>query len=131
MKQIHLLALLVLVLCGCRPSSSPQNQRVASAENQEVVAAQFSPDGRRILTTSKDRKLRIWDARRGVLVSSTDGTQTWDVSKDKPMPSRYEEGTLDNMPIVGGDNFKVLQNQIDALEKRVRELETKGAKQSK
>jgi hypothetical protein len=30
------------------------------------------------------------------------------------------------MPVVGPDNFQRLQDQVDALEKRVRELEKKG-----
>src|SRR5262245_61398360 len=101
MKRIYLLALLVVVLSGCRrnPPSSAQAQRVA--------VAQFSPDGKRIVTTSKDGTTRIWDARTGQALSSTNGMVVWDLSKGQPVPTRYEAGTPDNMPIVGGDNFKV------------------------
>jgi WD40 repeat protein len=111
MKRIYLLVLLALVFCGCRrnPASVTKNQRIA--------AVQFNPDGRRILTTSTDGKVRIWDARTGQALSTE--------------LSRYQSGTPDNMPIVGGDNFKVLQDQIDALEKRVRELETKASPSSR
>ena len=69
--------------------------------------------------------MRIWDARTGQALSSTNGMVVWDLAKGQPVSPRYEPGTPDNMPIVGGDNFKVLQDQIDGLEKRVRELETK------
>jgi WD40 repeat protein len=92
-----------------------------------VAVAQFSPDGKRIVTTSKDGGVRIWDARTGQALSSTNGMVVWDLPKGQPVPPRYEAGTPDNMPIVGVDNFKVLQDQIDGLEKRVRELETKLA----
>jgi WD40 repeat protein len=77
-----------------------------------VLAAAFSPDGGRIVTTAADGSVRIWDMQTGRALSTE--------------PPRYHSGTPDNMPVVGGDNFKVLQDQIDALEKRVRELETKA-----
>jgi len=69
--------------------------------------------------------MRIWDARTGQALTSTNGMVVWDLSKGQPVLPRYEASTPDNMPIVGGDSFKVLQDQIDALEKRVRELERK------
>ena len=83
------------------------------------------PGGDRIVTWSFGGTARIWDARTGQALSSSNGLMVWDLSKGKPVPPRYEAGTPDNMPIVGVDNFKVLQDQIDGLEKRVRELETK------
>jgi len=126
MKRIYLLVLLALVFCGCRrnPASvavvqfNPDGRRIVETSSDgHVRAAQFSPDGQRILTTSTDGKVRIWDTRTGQALSTE--------------PSRYQSGTPDNMPIVGGDNFKVLQEQIDALEKRVRELETKASQSSR
>jgi len=36
---------------------------------------------------------------------------------------RYDRNRIDNTPVVGPDNFKILQNQIDALEQRTQQLE--------
>jgi WD40 repeat protein len=97
---------------------SPDGRRTVQTSSDGLVrAAQFSPDGHRILTTSTDGKVRIWDVRTGQALSTE--------------LSRYQSGTPDNMPIVGGDNFKVLQDQIDALEKRIRDLETKASPSSR
>jgi hypothetical protein len=90
-----------------------------------VTTAQFSPDGKRIIAASKDGTARIWDAQTGKPL--TNGTiQVWHYPASNQSTPRYRGGTPDNMPIVGGDNFKVLQDQIDALEKRVKQLETKA-----
>jgi WD40 repeat protein len=74
-----------------------------------VQAAQFSPDGKVIVTTTPDGKTRVWD-----------------VAQNPPLPERYDGRTVDNMPVMGSDNFKILQDQIDALRKRVEELEKKA-----
>jgi WD40 repeat protein len=112
MKWIYLFVVLVVIFSGC------DRNPASSAQSQSVTAAQFSPDGKRIVTTSRDGTTRIWDVRSGEALSSTNRILI------RPVPPRYEE-TPDNTAIVGVDNFKVLQDQIDVLEKRVRELETK------
>jgi WD40 repeat protein len=132
MKRMYLLVLPALLVCSCKknPAFVTQNQRLAvvqftpdprripqSSTDGQVRIAQFSPDGKRIVTRSTDGNVRIWDVRTGQALSTE--------------PPRYQSGTPDNMPIVGGDNFKVLQDQIDALEKRVRELETKASPTSR
>jgi len=33
--------------------------------NGDVVSAQFSPDGKRIVTASKDKTARVWNAQSG------------------------------------------------------------------
>jgi len=38
-------------------------------------------------------------------------------------PPRYDPKRIDNMPVVGPDNFQILQDQIDALERRIERLE--------
>ena len=93
-----------------------------------MKSAQFSPDGKRILVTSQDGKVRIWDVQTGqTLTPGTNGTiQVWDVASGKPLLPHYHADTPDKMPMIGTDNFKVLQDQIDALEKRVQELEKKA-----
>ncbi len=106
--------------------TSPPTTQPPAAEKQ-VKAAVFAPDGKRIIVTSNDGKVRIWDARTGqALPTGTNGTiQIWDLASGKPVSPRYSPDAPDKMPMVGTDNFKVLQDQIDALEKRVRELEKK------
>ena len=36
----------------------------------EVKAASFSPDGKKIVTASRDNTSKIWDAATGVLLAS-------------------------------------------------------------
>jgi hypothetical protein len=91
-----------------------------------VSITEFSPDGKRVLVTSNDAVARIWDAQSGKALpaSVTNGNvQVWDSTTGQRVPPRYQSGTPDGMPIIGGDNFKVLQDQIDALEKRIQALE--------
>src|SRR5216117_2744683 len=84
-----------------------------------VSAASFSPDGQRIVTASRDRTARVWDAQSGKLVGeplhhegevmaasfSSDGqrvvtasydntAQVWDAQSGKPVgePLHHEDG---------------------------------------
>jgi WD40 repeat protein len=70
------------------------------------------------VTSSSDGSLRVWDARSGQLLSTISGT-------NPAAPRRYQKDNPDNMPTVGPDNFQILQDQIDALQKRVETLERK------
>ncbi len=133
MKTLMPLLTVALVLCvwsrdrvAVRGQTSPSTTQSPATEKQ-VGVAEFMPDGKRIIVTSNDGKVRIWDARTGqALSTATNGTiQVWDLAKGEPMLPRYKPDTTDRMPMLGTDNFKVLQDQIDALEKRVRELEKK------
>ena len=80
------------------------------------------------MVTSKDGTVRLWDAQTGQSLPLTNsGTmQVWDISRGHPVPPRYEPDRPDNMPILGPDNFQRSQDQIDALEKRVQQLEKKA-----
>jgi WD40 repeat protein len=95
-----------------------------------VWTAQFTPDGRQIAVQSKDGTTRIWDGLTGQALPLANGAavQVWDATTGQSVPPRYEPNNPDNMPMVGPDNFQRLQDQIDALEKRVRELEEKAKK---
>ena len=133
MKQMNLSVALLLVACGCGQNRAPVGEQtieagVAMPPEKPLSMAQFTPDGKRVLVTSNDGTVRIWDAQSGLVLPSsvTNGSvQVWDASNGQPVPPRYQAGTPDNMPVLGGDNFKVLQDQIDALEKRVQALEKK------
>jgi len=136
MKALSLLLSLALVAVGCSKKLSSLPEQAASAvsqlanpshsqSGQAIVTAQFSPDGKRIVVASKDGTARIWDAKTGQPLPLTNGAtmQVWDLTTGRPVPSRYQPDTPDNMPVLGPDNFQRLQDQIDALEKRIQELE--------
>ncbi len=132
MKRIYLPLVLLLVACGCgRDGASIGGQKIAAglapSLNPKIAVAQFTPDGKRVVVTSKDGTAQIWDAQTGKpLPQVTNGAvQVWDLSNGQPALPRYDGGTPDHMPVLGGDNFKVLQDQIDGLEKRVQALEKK------
>jgi len=135
MKALNLTFVATLLACGCNQDhTSPERATVSSVVTQSPDAtrpatAQFSPDGKRIVTATQDGTARIWDAQTGQALppSSRVITQVWDVARGQPAPKRYHAETIDNMPVVGGDNFKVLQDQIDALQKRVEDLEKKAS----
>jgi WD domain, G-beta repeat len=142
MKTLIALLTLTLILCvwsgdrvavrGQQTPDPPTTQPPAAGRSfggTEVRVAEFSPDGKRVLVTSQDGTVRIWDAQTGqALAPGTNGTiQVWDVASGKPVLPRYHADTPDKMPMIGRDNFKTLQDQIDALEKRVQELEKKAA----
>jgi hypothetical protein len=139
MKALNLLLLLTALTGGCSKNPASLQEKAASAFSQlsnpgqskggqPVVAAQFAPDGQRIIVTSKDGTTRIWDAKSGQPLSSTNApsVQVWDTTTGQPIPPRYQPDRPDNMPMIGPDNFQRLQDQIDALEKRVQELEKKA-----
>jgi WD40 repeat protein len=111
------------------PLSDP-SQPLAS---QQTLTAQFAPDGKRILLSSKDKDgtIRIWDAQTGQALPLTNGAkvQLSDFDAGRLVPPRYQPERTDNMPMLGPDNFQRLQDQIDALERRVQDLE-KSAKKS-
>lgn len=83
----------------------------------QVARATFSPDGKLLQTADPQGRVLIWDTHSGQLVTG-EVAQAW----SGPLP-RYDSKRIDNMPQVGPDNFKILQDQIDALENRVRKLE--------
>jgi WD40 repeat protein len=136
MKSLSLLLTVAAVACGCNgsrdalpvaagPSTSQQSAPAREPAGKETLVAQFAPDGKRIAVTSKDGVVRLWDLQTGKsLPPPKDGT---DAGTGQRVPPRYEPERPDHMPVLGPDNFQRLQDQIDALEKRVRELENKGA----
>ena len=59
------------------------NEPVARSHDAEVVSAAFSPDGKRIVTTSRDSTARLWNAETGTPIPGippllhTDGKPVW------------------------------------------------------
>jgi WD40 repeat protein len=142
MKARVLLLSLCLIAVGCNKNLTSLPDKAASAlaqlaepspaaeTSKRVENAQFSPDGERIVVRSQDGTARIWDAQTSQLLSSTNGpkVQVWDATTGRAVPPRYQPNRPDNMPMIGPDNFQRLQDQIDALERRVQELEKKAKK---
>ncbi len=136
MKAPGLLFSFLLLAVACSKNPASLTEKAASAisqlsnpipapPGQATFVAQFTPDGKRIVVAGKDGTTQIWDARPGQPLITTNGPtiQIWDVNTGKPVPPRYQPNRPDNMPMIGPDNFQKLQDQIDALEKRVQELE--------
>src|ERR1700689_383106 len=46
-------------------SDWPAIQNVLSGHQRPVVSVSFSPDGRRVVSGSRDRTIRVWDAETG------------------------------------------------------------------
>ena len=125
--------LVLLLWCACDDHSdvattqekSPRNS-IAEANINSLAphilgfvggAGAFSPDGKVLATSDSNGTLRLWDVQSGKLL-------TGDVARVWSAPvKRYDPGRLDNMPIYGPDNLKILQDQIDALERRIERLE--------
>jgi WD40 repeat protein len=57
-----------------------------SGHNRAVASAQFSADGKRVVTASHDKTARVWDAQTGALLATlpTDASeaQTIAISRD-------------------------------------------------
>jgi hypothetical protein len=85
---------------------------------QAVISAQFSPDGKRIVTASADRTARVWDAQSGqplteplqhvqfltsaqsspdgkrIITASQDGTvRVWDAQSGQPLAEPLQQGS--------------------------------------
>ncbi len=107
MKNLSLCLLLVMSIVGCnKPPSSDIVSAPPSAVLQgtgtvtdAVYSVQFSPDGRRLVTTGRDPSVRIWDVKTG-----------------RRLPGPDEPGSA--------DQIHRLQDRMDQLEKRLHELET-------
>ena len=66
----YLAALLVMVtFCGCGggdvPKPSGKALHTLKGHNRRVCSVAFSPDGQRIVSGSRDKTLKIWDANSG------------------------------------------------------------------
>lgn len=131
MKKLILLVPVLWIAAGCDQadpkthslatgtSNQIRLQQTAGAETSQVdaiAATTLSSNGEQIVTSSSDGSLRVWDARSGQLLSTIPGT-------NPAAPRRYQKDNPDNMPNVGPDNFQILQDQIDGLQKRVEALE--------
>lgn len=117
MKYSSIFLVLCTILfsaCGRSPTnpaavSAPAGSLSSGNGAGPVSSVEFSPDGRRLITKTAESTVRIWDAQTG---------------QQMPLP-RYEKQNPDNMPVVGPDHFQQLQDQIDALEERLQQLEKK------
>jgi WD domain, G-beta repeat len=59
---------------------SSHSQTAFQGHTDEVYSAVFSPDGRRVLTASKDRTAQLWEAESGKLVATFQGHSGWVIS---------------------------------------------------
>ena len=50
-----------------------QEQLILDGHSDDVLSAEFSPDGTRILTASKDKTAKLWDAETGIELRSLEG----------------------------------------------------------
>jgi WD40 repeat protein len=50
---------------------------ILTGHEKEILRSAFSPDGRRILTSSYDKSVRIWDAQNGQLLHLLSGHRDW------------------------------------------------------
>jgi hypothetical protein len=57
-------------------ASQPWQHQTLLAHESIVVAAQFSPDGQRIVTASEDKTARVWDGKTGQLLATLAGHES-------------------------------------------------------
>jgi len=85
-----------------------------------VTDASFSPDGRRIVTSSRDKTARIWDARAGaqmlVLRGHTDAVLSARFSPDgKRIVTSSEDGTARVWDAATGAQLKLIRGHSNAV----------------
>ncbi len=89
---------IIVLCCLCVTTVQAQKPKLMLpiGHTDEILCAQFSPDGKKVVTGSIDKTLKIWDAQTGVLLSnlkshsdnvtdvsfSPDGTRILSVSLD-------------------------------------------------
>jgi WD40 repeat protein len=63
-----LLAVLVIGIVGCGGDSSSEGQETFTLKGHSdpVWSVSFSPDGKRIVSGSEDKTLKVWDALTGL-----------------------------------------------------------------
>jgi WD40 repeat protein len=67
-----------------------------------VLCAEFSPDGKRVVTASRDKKAQVWDSATGSPVGAAMQHQGWVLSAEfSPDGKRIVTASRDNTARVG------------------------------
>lgn len=69
----------VILLSLLATSARAQEVKIVlpAGHTNEVTWASFSPDGKRIVTTSKDNTAKLWDVQSGMLLQTFEGHGNW------------------------------------------------------
>ncbi len=95
-----------------RPAQSAALVRTFSGHTDDVTACAFSPDGKRIVSGSRDRTLRLWDTASGKEIATLKGhaeavTACLFCSQGRRILSAEDDGTL---TLWDTDTFKELKS---------------------
>ena len=96
------------------------NVQVLEGHTDFVNSASFSPDGKRIVSASQDKTVRIWDAQTGKLLQTLEGHTGWVYSASfSPDGKRIDSASMDNTIRIWdaqtGELMQALKGHTDSI----------------
>lgn len=105
-----------------QPSQEPEQVRTFQKHDDHVLCVNFSPDGHRIVSGSRDKSVRVWNADTGQQIWSWNGVTEWVLNvRFSPDGSRVFACAKNRCAILDAgtgrliDSFETAQSDVMAL----------------